>query len=380
MARIAVLTARYPYPLEKGDKLRIFNQIKELAPHHEIYLYALSDDSVSMEALSFCKKVRVYTISKRQRIWGVFMALLRGWPFQVGYFFNRSIKQRLVQDIHQDNVDHVHIHTLRMDSYLPEIQLPKSIDYMDALSMTYAKIADQSSLFLKWAHQWESSKLSSYEKTITSRYDHLFAISARDIKAMGLDNVHVLNNGIDLDYFEYSEDENVQDAPVIFLGNLGYTPNKQAIKYFIDTAKKIEEQHFKIYGARADEVKGYDYPHNCQLEGWIDDSRLAYHSGLCLYAPIYSGAGQQNKVLEAMSCGTPVVTTSFVANGLKLEHGNHVLIADDVNTASQHILRIKGDENLRVSLRKAGRNFVESSYKWSRSIQPLLHMLNQDNG
>src|SRR5215510_10401787 len=97
--KLLVLLPRVPYPLEKGDKLRAFYQIKELSKYHDIYLVALQDSPIHDEALEkiepYCKEIHLIKLSLFSKCWGIARAILKGLPMQCGYFYSNRAKREI---------------------------------------------------------------------------------------------------------------------------------------------------------------------------------------------------------------------------------------------------------------------------------------------
>ena len=137
--KLIFLTSRFPYPINKGDKLRSYHQIKELSIQNDIYLISLSESKVSersiVELNKYCKSVHVYHISLINRIFNLFKTLINNRPFQVNYFYHQKIQKKINSNISIINPDHIICQLVRTALYVKdEHSIPKTIDYMDALS------------------------------------------------------------------------------------------------------------------------------------------------------------------------------------------------------------------------------------------------------
>ncbi|QNP51900.1 hypothetical protein H9L05_18515 [Hymenobacter qilianensis] len=148
--KLLVLLSRFPYPLDKGDKLRAFHQLRYLAQRHEICLFALTDEPASASALAavtpLCAGGLHVHHLRRPRI-GLNMtrALASGLPLQVGYFHNAAAQRHLNQLITQFQPDHAYCQLIRMAEYLrPHTQrLPCTLDYMDVFSAGMLRRAEK---------------------------------------------------------------------------------------------------------------------------------------------------------------------------------------------------------------------------------------------
>jgi polysaccharide biosynthesis protein PslH len=208
--KILVLTSRFPFPLEKGDKLRIYNQMRELSrAGHEIVGIALADAPVSDAHLSelkqFCSRVYTYKLTKWAIFSNILLNILRGpkLPFQVAYFFNSSIKNQIKQVISTEKPDHIYCHLVRMSEYVRDMDLPKTLDFMDAFGAGTEDRANISSFFLRSLWHFEARLMLDYEKKIAADFTHLTIISEQDRARLPIsaEAATVIGNGVDIDFF-----------------------------------------------------------------------------------------------------------------------------------------------------------------------------------
>jgi len=206
--KLVVVTSRFPYPLEKGDKLRLYFQIKYLAQRHEITLLSLADEPVSTNSLnhiqSFCKAVHVFPINKNNARWNAIKSILGKTPLEVGYFFNKKIQQNFEKIIHQIQPDHIYCQLIRMSEYVRHLPYPKTLDYMDAFSIGMQRRAENSNPFSKIIFKRDASQIANYESLIFHDFDNHTIISEQDrlhLSFLEKDKIQVLPNGVDTNFF-----------------------------------------------------------------------------------------------------------------------------------------------------------------------------------
>jgi polysaccharide biosynthesis protein PslH len=208
--KILVLTSRFPFPLEKGDKLRIFNQIRELArAGHDIVLTALAEEAVSdlflKELEQFCQRVYVFKLTKIAIFGNISRNILRGCPlpFQTAYFFNSTIKNQIKEVIAKEKPDHIYCHLVRMSEYVKDVDLPKTLDFMDAFGAGTQSRAAISPLLMRPLWHFEARLMLNYEKKIAPQFTHLTIISEQDRVRLPIsaEAVTVVGNGVDIDFF-----------------------------------------------------------------------------------------------------------------------------------------------------------------------------------
>ena len=155
--KLFVLLSRFPYPLEKGDKLRAFHQIKELSKQHEIVLCALSDQKVAQSSIDklqeYCKAIHIIKLPKWKIYWNLFWQLLfTDKSLQVVYFYNKSAQKKINRIITEYQPDHIYGQLIRVAEYIKNIPIPKTLDYMDALARGMERRIAQSPFYLSLIH------------------------------------------------------------------------------------------------------------------------------------------------------------------------------------------------------------------------------------
>ncbi|MBP6397056.1 MAG: glycosyltransferase [Saprospiraceae bacterium] len=387
--RIAILSSRFPYPLERGDKLRLFHQLKVLSRFHEVFLYTVNDDIPSKEDMDevslYCQKIVVFQSTWLQKMTGLIYALINGWPFQSGLNFSPKFEKQLNHDLKQQGIDVVYCQLIRMAPYGQKLFLHKVLDYMDALGMGMEKRADLSSWPLRWLYRLEAGRVKKYEKSLSLHFNALSVITQADALALDLPAAHapleIVANGIDTHYF-VAEKNYKQSYDVGFVGNLGYLPNIGAVQFLVNEIKPLFFKQLGynlkilVSGARpASEVIALSRE-NVEVVSWVDDIRTSYWKMKILVAPIFYGTGQQNKILEAMACGIPVICSPEVAIGVGATHQQELLVAEDAAQFVKAIDLLLSDPIIGQRLVEKARAFVEQQYSWEKNTLKLSNLLN----
>ena len=175
--KLIVLLSRFPYPLEKGDKLRAYHQIKELSKTNEIYLFSLSDKNVDesnrKKIEEYCKEVHILRLNKFGIYWNSGSQLLTDKPFQVGYFYSKKWVKYVDNEIRRIQPDHIYTQLIRTSEYVKNIHdIPKTIDYMDALGQGMIRRFKISSGIKRQFFKSEGQRLLKYEHRIFDYFDN----------------------------------------------------------------------------------------------------------------------------------------------------------------------------------------------------------------
>ncbi len=377
--KIFVLSSRFPYPTERGDKLRLYHQIKKLSQSNEIHLYALSDVKVSKEdydeVQQYCKAITVHRINIFTRIKSILLSTGKKLPFLVSSNYVKRFHYKILRDTKSLTPDLLYCQLIRMAPYIVNNNTPAIIDYMDAYGVGMERRATISSILAKPLYNLEAKRTKSYEKSIYKVFKGHCIISQQDADLLEVGKVEIIPNGIDFDYFKPIKKSKKFDLG--FIGNMGYLPNVDAamnlINDILPTYQRLYEQDLSVLlaGARPhNKVKNLAGQH-VDVSGWVDDIREAYSSCKILVAPLYNGTGQQNKILEAMAMGTPCITTSEVNAAIGAKPEQHILIANNQGEFAKAIYRLLDDPQLYDSISKESRAFIIKEYSWDNSINKL---------
>jgi glycosyltransferase involved in cell wall biosynthesis len=189
----------------------------------------------------------------------------------------------------------------------------------------------------------------------------------------------VIGNGVDYTFF--SPQNIAKKYDLLFLGNLSYLPTQNAVRFLIDEViPKLLLQRpqltINIAGASMpSSYKAYNSP-NITMSGWVEDIRNTYAEAKLFVAPLITGAGVQNKLLEAMSMALPCVTTSVVNASLQAVEGKQLIIANTCDEFVVQILNLLDNQEKQNRLSKEARRFIEESYSWEKSNAKLAQVLN----
>ena len=379
--KIVVLTSRIPYPLEKGDKLRIFHQIRHLSTKHEICLVCLNenaeeiDTSVLKEMVS---ELHILKLAKWKIPFRMLFALFHKLPFQVTYFLEWKNKKKIETVIQNFQSEHIYCQLIRTSEYVKDLfQFDKSIDYMDAFSAAALRRAKTEKGFQKLFWKIENERVKKYERSIFDYFNHHSIISEQDRNLLAIPsnkNISIVPNGVDTAYFKNLNQNKKHD--LVFAGNMNYPPNIAAAIFLVEEIlPKLISQFPKITlliaGANPSTEVQKLACENVTVSGWMNDIREAYCQSRVFVAPMFIGAGMQNKILEAMSSELPVITTTLAAEAFKENDLSNVIEANSSFEFAKAIQYYLLNEGAQVSDGKKNRIYVEEKYSWKISNKKL---------
>jgi sugar transferase (PEP-CTERM/EpsH1 system associated) len=375
--KLVVLTSRIPYPLEKGDKLRIFHQIKHLAKSHEICLICLNESSEEIDTSvleELVTELHIVPLAKWKIPFRLFFAIFHNLPFQVEYFLERKNKKKIEAIIQEFNPNHIYCQLIRTAEYVKDLfQFDKTLDYMDAFSAAAMRRAKTEKGFRKLFWKIENERVKKYERSIYDYFNQHSIITEQDRNLLAIPSnkkISIVPNGVDTGHFENSHVSKKYD--IVFAGNMNYPPNIAAAIFLVEEILPKLKSQFPnvtvlIAGANPSTEVLNLATESITVSGWMNDIREAYCESRVFVAPMFIGAGMQNKILEAMSSELPVITTTLAAEAFKEKNLSKVLEANSSFEFAKAIQYYLLNEGAQISDGKKNRIYVEEKYSWKIS-------------
>ena len=380
--KLMVLTARFPYPLEKGDKLRVFHHIKALSNKFEIVLVSLTEDDIPSrdyeEVKKYCSRIYTFRRSRFLIAKNMMLAVKNGLPLQIGYFFDKSIRQEIHAIASKEKPQHIFCQLIRMAEFVRDLNIPKTIDYMDTFSIGTKRWSENANILIRPILKREHRKLVAYENAVFDDFDFHTIISEQDrdyLQMKDKQRVKIVPNGVDTSFFKPVPTAN-KEYDIAFIGNMGYIPNVEGARYLVQDILPLLIQQFPtikilIAGARPTALVQSLASDNVMVTGWIEDIRQAYASAKLFVAPLVLGSGQQNKILEAMAMKIPCVTTTLVNNAIGATPDESIVLADDAVAFAKRISALLQQPNQIETISSAGLTYVQNHYSWESYVQIL---------
>ena len=385
--KILVVLPRFPYPLEKGDKLRAYYQIKELSNHNEVYLFCVSHSKVLPEHIEqlrpFCRDIKVVHSPRLVNYKNVVRNYIYTKSLQIGYWDSLKARRSYKKFERQVMPDVLYSQMVRTMPLVSRSVVPKVMDFQDALSMNAERRMDTAHGFWRYVLHYEFKMLRSTEYNAFKIFDALTIISENDSDAIPHrknGDIHVVPNGVDFDFFKPLEREKRYD--IVFCGNMHYEPNVRASRYLVERVMPLVWEEFPkakllLAGAYPKHKVSKLAGDRVTVSGYVDDIRESYASARIFAAPMQTGSGLQNKLLEAMAMGLPCVTTSIANDSLHAEEGEEVLVGNSAQEFAAHLIDLLRSEEKRDRLAAGGTAFVHRNYSWETAGEKLEEVLKQ---
>jgi sugar transferase (PEP-CTERM/EpsH1 system associated) len=390
---------RIPYPPNKGDKIRSYNILKHLARQNEIHLATLIDDPKDrayLLPLSKIVKSLIYdTIEPRTKRVTSAVSILRSSPISVSYFYSRSVQKAVDDLLGKLEFDAVFCSSSPMAEYLfnsvsqrGKAERPLLLmDLIDVDSHKWRQYAETSSWMKRWIFDREARYLADYEERIAKEFDHVILVTEQEkrllLKRVPASNVSVVSNGVDLHHFSpgHAGKMSKQGPVIVFTGVMDYWPNVEGVDWFAKRVfpkvkRVLPGAAFYIVGSRpAAEVQKLARIKGVRVTGYVEDTRDYLAVANACVVPLRIARGIQNKVLEAMAMGKPVVTTSQVLEGVDAVSDWDVVKADGEDAFSRAVIDLLKNRSKAETIGRNARFCVEQKYSWEKRLCFLQGLL-----
>lgn len=376
--RLLCLTPRLPYPPDRGDRLRAFNVIRRLSDEHELHLLSFIARDAEREHLDtlarYCRSVQVVPLSPRRSAATVALNAWQRLPWQALYYRSAAMQRLVDETLRGGRFDAAYIHLFRMAPYLAAHDtLYRIVDLTDVISNELARSMAYRRGLSRLIYRLEARRIGRYEREVAQRIEEVWLVSQHDRDLLASQcpdaNIRVVPNGVDLAAF-YPSGQPAEPASLLFTGHMRVYHNIDAATFLVHEVlplvrREIPDCTLTLAGANpGPEVEALADTPGVSVAGFVPDLNAALNRATVFVAPLRFAAGVQNKVLEAMAAGRPVVTTSVVNEGLGALPGRDLLTGDDAATLAGQVVSLLRNPGQREHIGAAGRAFVEQRFSW----------------
>ena len=383
--KLLFLANRVPYPPYRGDKLKIFNLAKRLKGEHELHLLTFAQNQEDLQYKAELEKifteVHFIYLPKWKSALKCLTALWSSKPLQVLYFQSSAMQVQLDTLLSKHTFDAIHVQHLRMSPYLSERKdVPRILDLPDAFSLYWERRKTvKRGLLTTIFENIEQKRVLAYEP-ILKEYDLSLVCSQEDLEYMqkthGTKNMRLLPNGVDMTTFRAGGHDYTHNNTILFTGNMDYAPNVDAVVYFTESIlplirAKMPDARFVIAGQRPVSKVAELANDHVEVTGFVKDLAAMYNTASVVVAPLRFGAGTQNKVLEAMAMGIPVVCSHIGFGGLGIKSGEGAVMQTDPRAFAESVIDILSSEEERIRIGTEGMRVIQTKFDWDVVAQTL---------
>jgi sugar transferase (PEP-CTERM/EpsH1 system associated) len=374
-----------PY-LPSSIRVRPYHFVRELSRRHEVSLLAVGSEreaSTLAELRTMCRSVETVPLVWPVAITSMAGAAVRGDPLQSAVCQSPRFRQSLRHLMTEEQFDLVHIEHLRaaqLHASMP-CSVPIVYDSVDSISLLLERTLRSShSPRQRLMAAIELRRTSQYERRLMSVFDAVVITSNEDADALRqlapTAPITTIPNGVDLNQFRPFEAP-PEPATLVFSGKMSYHANASAVLHFVrDILPHIRARRpdvrLRIVGSNPPAaIQALARDPAILVTGYVPDMRAAVKGATVAICPVTVKVGIQNKILESMALGLPVVTSTLGAHGIGAVSGRDLLVADDSRSFADMVGRLLSDVTLRASIATNGRRYVESHHRWDRAVCKL---------
>jgi len=388
--KILFVCHRFPYPPNRGGKIRPFQMIQHLSKSHEITVASLAHTTLELSEggplRNHCAEVIAEVVPSAMRWRSAAFALPTSFPSSAAYFRSTRLAQRIEKAWRSSRFDGVLVHC----AFAAQYAIPLSggfriMDFGDLDSAKWSDYAQHRAFPLSTGYGLESAKLRRFEKLVAESSTHCTFTTHGECEAFRLLGVSkpltVIPNGVDATYFHLENRTTTGKKVIVFLGRMDYFPNVDGIRWFAkklfaSIRSQVPDAELRIVGSNpVSAVKKLTEIPGVTVTGFVKDVRPYLADAAIAVAPLRLARGTQNKVLECMSMGIPVVATPEAARGIQAIAGEHLAVGSTAEELIHSVVGLLSNAEKRSQLGEAGRQQVVSAHHWPASMQTLDEVL-----
>jgi sugar transferase (PEP-CTERM/EpsH1 system associated) len=383
---ILYLCHRFPFPPKRGGKIRPFNMIRHLqASGHQVTVCSLSRSPAEAQEgrgiAAHCAAFHMGHVKEPVQFARMVLRLPLPTPSSMGYFYSTELAAQVKRLLKAQRWDLIFVHCSSVAQYVEHVtDTPKILDFGDMDSQKWLEYAHYKPWPLSWGYTLEGSKMLWAEKRLAQRFDLCTATTRAEWETLNGYGTGAATdwfpNGVDAQFF--CPTDGVYDPDTVsFIGRMDYYPNQECMLRFCKQvwpllrAQRAQMKLLIVGADPAPHIRALGELPGVTVTGSVPDVRPYIRGSALMVAPLAIARGTQNKILEAMAMGVPVVTSSPAAGGVDAEAQRHLLVADSAADIAAAVLRIVENRAERERLAIAGRERMLSHHAWPKSMQRL---------
>lgn len=388
---ILFLTPRLPYPTIGGDRLKPFKLLSHLSENHKVTLVSFyqgknNPEDYIKEIEKFGIKVHVIRLNPLSSAVNCLLNIPRLKPLEISYYFNKKFKKKIDELMQIENFDLGFSFFMRTAEYLKGTSLNKVLIAEDNRTIYQMRSYQTSKNILqKIVRFYEYFTLKKYEPKIIKYFDKTTFVTNEDISftqnKLNTEKLRLLSNGTEVDKFI---PENFEErSTILFTGKLDVWANQIMVKRITSKILPVIKKEFpkvKMVIAGVNPPKFIKKLHSnkeIELHENVPSVIPFLQKAIVYLHPHEGGSGIQNKLLEAMSCGCPVVTTSSGNQGINGIHRVHLLICNNDNEIASNVIELLKNRELAEIISMNARNLILETHSWDRIYNDLDNIIKE---
>lgn len=388
--RILLVSYRFPWPLTKGDTLTVFKMAEYFGSRHNVDLVCHEpEDPVDIERVRpLVRGLHTVRFSRLRGLMRLGAATFSTVPFQVAWCASGALRDRTQRLLETDAYDVAIAYYVRPAPCIENADGPRKVVAMQlALSVQEARAAEHArSPIMRFMHRLESRRLEAYERSMFQKFDRCLLISEHDkrnIRNPVDSKIYYNPHGVDTETFAPIPVDRRDSRSIVFSGNMGFLPNEDAACFFAEEIfpkirEAIPDATFKIVGKDPmRRVRALSRHPGVDVIGSVPDISEYIGRAAVAVDPLRIGAGLQNKVLEGLSMGIPMVITSVANEGIGARDGVHCYVRDDPASFAEAVIELLQDESMRQAFADESQGWIRQKWTWEYHFERLEEMLHE---
>ncbi|MBX3685966.1 MAG: TIGR03087 family PEP-CTERM/XrtA system glycosyltransferase [Rhodocyclaceae bacterium] len=377
---------RFPFPPKRGGKIRPFNMIRHFSEAgHKVTVCSLarSDDEAAegRGIAPHCERFEMAVVSNPFQTLRMVARLPTPTPSSLGYFYSRDLQRAIDAALERERFDLIFVHCSSVAQYVEHVRdIPKILDFGDMDSQKWLEYGKYKPFPLSLGYRLEGAKLEREEKRLARCFDMSTATTRAEWETLesygAAAHTDWFPNGVDATFFK-PDAEGYDEDSLSFIGRMDYYPNQECMLEFcaktfpLVRAKRPQAKLLIVGADPSPEIRRLGELPGVTVTGSVPDVRPYILRSAAMVAPLNIARGTQNKILEAMAMGVPVVTSPMGAGGVDALDEEHFLVGRTPEEYAHHALRIMGNPEERGRLARAGRERMLTNHDWSASMRRL---------
>ncbi|MCX8035694.1 MAG: glycosyltransferase [Candidatus Sumerlaeia bacterium] len=365
------------------ERPRAYNILRGLARHFRVSLIAQArseSDRAAIESLrTCCEGTEAVPLSRARSLANCLRYLPTPTPLRAAYFFNPAMRRAIARQLSTRRFDLIHVEHMMAAHFALPLRGPLRVfDSIDSIARLQEKIAHISGGLLdRLISLNELPKVRRYEPWLCRQFDAVLASTETDCAALRAPNARVVPNGVDLEFFGMDRGDRVDGGEeVLFYGRLSYAANREALRFLLcEIWPRVRAVRpaaiLRIVGPSPPRIAAGAAGEGVVVTGRVEDVRPFIRKARAVVCPARFAVGTQNKILEPMAMGVPVVATREAAAEMAAQGDRDLLVADDAGSFAQQVVRLLDDAALRRLIARNARAYVQTHHDWRAIVDSL---------
>ena len=385
------------HPIDKGGRIRTYNMLRALKRQHRVTYLTLDNGKAAPDAetlaLEYCHDVIRVPFDEAPRLSPRFWLELVGnlaspLPYAIAKYKSTALRAAIERADSDRGIDVVVCDFLAPSQNVPDglgchtVLFQHNVEA--AIWKRHADVRENPLAKAYFREQWR--RMERFERQECRRFDRVVAVSRADAESIereyGIADVADVPTGVDIEYFRPTGRAQREPHNLVFTGSMDWMPNEDGITWFVDQVlprihERLPDVTLTVVGrnppARIQQLANQDA--RLRVTGSVPDVRPYIEGAAVFVVPLRVGGGTRLKIYEALAMERPLVSTTIGAEGLPLEPGKHLVIADDPGRFAEAVLSLLEDPAAGIRMGKASADYIREHFGWDAAADAFSRII-----